>query len=62
VADLAAEAARLRGLDEHEVIAVRRAGLVHDLGGLGVSNGIWDKPGALAPAEVERVRLHQYLT
>jgi HD-GYP domain-containing protein (c-di-GMP phosphodiesterase class II) len=41
---------------------LRRAGLVHDLGRLGVSNAIWDKPGVFTPAERERVRLHPYLT
>ena len=29
---------------------MRRAGLVHDLGRLGVSNAIWDKRGPLTPA------------
>ena len=41
---------------------LRRAGLVHDLGRLGVSNAIWDKPGPLGAGEWERVRLHPYLT
>jgi len=41
---------------------VRRAGLLHDLGRLGVSNAIWDKRGPLTAAEFERVRLHPYLT
>ena len=41
---------------------LRRAGLIHDLGRLGVSNAIWDKPGSLTQAESERVRLHPYLT
>ena len=62
VARLAAEAARLWGFDEAGVTAVRRAGLVHDLGRLGVSNSVWDKPGPLTEAERERVRLHPYLT
>jgi DNA-binding CsgD family transcriptional regulator len=44
------------------VTHVRRAALLHDLGRLGVSNAIWDKPGSLSPAETERVRLHPYLT
>ena len=42
--------------------ALRRAGLVHDLGRLGVSNSIWDKPGPLGAGEWERVRMHPYLT
>jgi DNA-binding CsgD family transcriptional regulator len=62
VAELAGEAARVFGLAEDEGEQVRRAGLVHDLGRLGVSNSIWDKPGRLTPAEQERVRLHPYLS
>lgn len=62
VADLAAEAARIFGLPATDAATVRRAALVHDLGRLGVSNGIWDKPGSLSPAEAERVRLHPYFT
>jgi HD-GYP domain-containing protein (c-di-GMP phosphodiesterase class II) len=62
VADLAAEAARAYGLDEGNVGLVRRAGLVHDIGRLGVTNGVWDKRGPLSGAQQERVRLHPYLT
>ncbi|MGW4527244.1 HD domain-containing phosphohydrolase [Amycolatopsis sp. NPDC004378] len=62
VADLAAEAARHAGLPEPDVRLVRRAGLVHDLGRMGVPNTIWEKPGPLSEAEWERVRLHPYLT
>jgi HD-GYP domain-containing protein (c-di-GMP phosphodiesterase class II) len=62
VADLAAAAATECGLPADEIQLVRRAGLVHDLGRLGVSNAIWDKPGQLTAAEFERVRLHPYLT
>jgi len=35
---------------------------VHDLGRLGVSNAVWDKRGALTQSELERVRLHPYLS
>ena len=35
---------------------------MHDLGRLGVSNAVWDKRGPLTPADIERVRLHPYLT
>jgi HD-GYP domain-containing protein (c-di-GMP phosphodiesterase class II) len=62
VADLAAEAGVRLGLSEGEVRALRRAGLVHDLGRLGVSNSIWDKRGPLGAGEWERVRIHPYLT
>ena len=50
------------GLSETEVRTLRRAGLVHDLGRLGVSNSIWDKPGPLGAGEWERVRFHPYIT
>jgi len=62
VAELAAAAARGHGLPAEDVKLVRRAGLVHDLGRLGVSNAVWDKPGKLTAAEFERVRLHPYLS
>ena len=62
VADLAAEAAAQLGLPEPEVRTLRRAGLVHDFGRLGVSNAIWDKRGPLGAGEWERVRTHPYLT
>jgi HD-GYP domain-containing protein (c-di-GMP phosphodiesterase class II)/DNA-binding CsgD family transcriptional regulator len=62
VADLAGAAAKLYGLSDDDATLVRRAGLVHDLGRLGVSNAIWDKRGPLTAAELERVRLHPYLT
>jgi HD-GYP domain-containing protein (c-di-GMP phosphodiesterase class II) len=60
VADLAGEAAA--GLGLPDAADVRRAALLHDLGRIGVSNGIWDKEGELTVSETERVRLHPYLT
>ncbi len=62
VADLAAQAARIAGLGDHAATLIRRAGLVHDLGRLGVPNTIWDKRGPLSHGEAERVWLHPYLT
>jgi HD-GYP domain-containing protein (c-di-GMP phosphodiesterase class II) len=62
VADLAAEAGARDGLGDDDVRLLRRAGLVHGLGRLGVSNAIWDKPGPLGAGEWERVRLQPYLT
>jgi HD-GYP domain-containing protein (c-di-GMP phosphodiesterase class II) len=62
VAALAAEAGALLGLPEPEVRLLRRAGLVHELGRLGISNAIWDKRGPLGAGEWERVRFEPYLT
>ena len=45
VANLALEAGRISGLADDELSALHRAGFLHDLGRLGISNAIWDKPG-----------------
>ena len=60
VATLAADAAATAGLED--VALIRRAGHVHDLGRIGVSNQIWSKAGPLTAAEFERMRLHPYMT
>ncbi|HST05816.1 MAG TPA: HD domain-containing phosphohydrolase [Chloroflexia bacterium] len=62
VADLAAEAARRYSLPESDVVNVHRAAMLHDIGRVGVSVAIWDKPGPLTEREWERVRLHTYYT
>lgn len=62
VARLAADAARRCGLPATDVTNVWRAGLLHDLGRVGVSTSIWDKPGPLSARDWERVRLHPYRT
>jgi HD-GYP domain-containing protein (c-di-GMP phosphodiesterase class II)/DNA-binding CsgD family transcriptional regulator len=62
VAELAGAAAAVAGLEPAVATRVRRAGWVHDLGRVGVSNRIWDKPGPLSAAELEQVRLHPYLS
>jgi HD-GYP domain-containing protein (c-di-GMP phosphodiesterase class II) len=50
-------ASRAAGTDRP---AVRRAGLVHDLGRVAVPNGTWDKAASLTGGEREQVRLHPY--
>jgi len=62
VARLAEEAATRLGLGDEESAAVGRSGLLHDLGRVGVSNLVWDKPGPLTASEWEQVRLHAYHT
>jgi HD-GYP domain-containing protein (c-di-GMP phosphodiesterase class II) len=62
VSELAAEAGAALGLSEAELLLLRRAGLLHGLGRLGISNAILDKRGPLGAGEWERVRLQPYLT
>jgi HD-GYP domain-containing protein (c-di-GMP phosphodiesterase class II) len=62
VADLTAEAGASLDMPDAELRTLRRAGLVHDFGKLGVSNAIWDKRGPLGAGEWERVRMHPYIT
>ncbi len=62
VAELAEAAAWRVGLAAGSVTLVRRAALAHDLGRVGVSNAIWEKPGPLGFGEWERVRLHPHYT
>src|SRR6201993_1597404 len=62
VAELAENAGKCAGLPQDEIDILRRAGYVHDLGRIGVSNRVWEKPGELTHAERERVHLHPYLT
>ena len=62
VAELAENAGKCAGLPQDEIDILRRAGYVHDLGRIGVSNRVWEKPGELTDSERERVNLHPYLT
>jgi HD-GYP domain-containing protein (c-di-GMP phosphodiesterase class II) len=62
VAELAGAAAERCRVDRERLAAVRRAGLVHDLGRVAVHPRIWAKPGPLTPDEWEEIRLHPYQT
>jgi HD-GYP domain-containing protein (c-di-GMP phosphodiesterase class II) len=62
VANLAAEAFRLRGQNEEAAARLRASALLLDLGRVGVSSAVWDRPGRLGPVEWEKVRLHPYWT
>ncbi len=61
-AQLAADAAGTLGSADDEITAIRRAALVHESGTTAVPNSIWDKPGPLTRAELDRVELHPMLT
>jgi HD-GYP domain-containing protein (c-di-GMP phosphodiesterase class II) len=60
VARLAEEAAVVAGLAAADVLLLRRAALVHDIGRVAVPVNVWAKPGPLTRDEHEQVRLHAY--
>jgi HD-GYP domain-containing protein (c-di-GMP phosphodiesterase class II)/DNA-binding CsgD family transcriptional regulator len=62
VAAVAAGAGLNLGLTDDRVRVLRRAGLVHDLGRVGISSAIWGKAEPLNTEEWERIRLHPYFT
>ena len=62
VAALAERAAQQMDLGMEDTRALRWAGLLHDIGRLGVPNAIWMRPGPLDWAQWERVRLHAHYT
>lgn len=50
--------AHLFGLPEPEIEALRAGALLHDIGKLAVPDYILNKPGALTPAEFDKMKLH----
>lgn len=62
VAELVARAAVHTGLGHPDVVTLRRAGLLHDIGLHAVPATILDKAGPLSASESERMRMHTYYT
>ena len=62
VSEVAVGIARELGLAPQDIVKIRRAGLLHDLGKLGISNTILDKPGKLDDAELALLRRHPEFT
>jgi HD-GYP domain-containing protein (c-di-GMP phosphodiesterase class II) len=60
VATLANAAANSLRLDQTTRAQLEVAAFLHDLGRVGISNAIWEKPGPLTAAEWEQVRMHPY--
>lgn len=58
VADLAEAVANAMQLPEPEVATIRLAGLLHDIGNVGLSDDILLKPGPLTEAEFGHVQEH----
>jgi putative nucleotidyltransferase with HDIG domain len=62
VADVSVAVARTMGYPEDQLRDIRRAALLHDIGKLGVSSLILDKPGALTDEEFAAMRCHPAAT
>jgi HD-GYP domain-containing protein (c-di-GMP phosphodiesterase class II) len=58
VAHLSAEIARALGFSGEEVERVRIAGIVHDVGKIGVPESVLCKPGRLTDEEFEKIKEH----
>lgn len=58
VAQLSVQIARELGLTQEEQREVRLAGLLHDVGKIGIREGVLHKPGRLEADEVGHMRLH----
>jgi HD-GYP domain-containing protein (c-di-GMP phosphodiesterase class II) len=62
VARLAVAAGTQARLGDERVTILEVAALLHDVGRVGISNAIWERPGPLTHAQWEQVRLHAYHT
>lgn len=58
VAHLSAEIAKAIGFSDDEVERVRIAGIVHDVGKIGVPESVLCKPGRLTDEEFDKIKLH----
>ena len=58
VADLAARIAQTMGCDEQQVTIIRRGGLMHDIGKIGIPLAILDKPERLTDEEYREIKHH----
>jgi diguanylate cyclase (GGDEF)-like protein len=58
VGRFAAAIGRSCGLDEHTVSQLRLAGVLHDIGKIGVPPAVFEKAGSLTPTELAEVQRH----
>jgi diguanylate cyclase (GGDEF)-like protein/putative nucleotidyltransferase with HDIG domain len=61
VAELCALMAAQLGFDDERIFQIRLAGLLHDVGKIGVPDSILQKPGRLTDAEFELMKSHPVL-
>ena len=58
VTDLTVRLARRMGLDGDDLVQIKRGALLHDIGKMGIPDGILNKPGPLTEDEWEVMRRH----
>lgn len=58
VTEAAVRLARALGVNEDEIVHLRRGALLHDIGKMGISDRILQKPGALTDEEWQEMRKH----
>ena len=61
VTSLTQKLARKMGVDEKQVIHIKRGALLHDIGKMGIPDGILLKPGSLTPEERKHMKQHPSL-
>lgn len=61
VARIAVRLAKQLGCDTETVGVLYMAGLLHDIGKIGINDGVLSKPGRLTEAEYEHIKLHPQL-
>lgn len=62
VAALAERVAQTLGLPEREIQYIRMAGLLHDIGKIGISEAVINKPGPLTPSEYAHIQTHPLIS
>lgn len=61
VADLAVALSRRLGMTEQDSDSLQLAGILHDIGKIGVDDSVLKKPGALTDEEFDQIKLHPVL-
>ncbi|GAB6108464.1 HD domain-containing phosphohydrolase [Fusibacter bizertensis] len=58
VSQYSVEIAKQLGMSNLEIEEIKIAGILHDIGKIGISDSILSKPGLLTPEEFERIKQH----
>jgi len=58
VTDLTVRLARIMGINDEQIVHIRRGALLHDIGKLGIPDTVLLKPGTLSPEEWDLMRKH----